>query len=57
MIGGPKGRVIEGVLRNKGHLQYFVPTFRNTKERSSVVLIITSGRQVGTAYKVAYQAT
>jgi hypothetical protein len=57
VIGGPKGRVIEGVLRDKGHLQYFVPTFRSAKERSSLMLIITSGRQVGTAYKVAYQAT
>ena len=56
VIGGPKGRVIEGVLRDKGHLQYFVPTFRTAKERSSVTLIITSGRQVGTAYKVAYQS-
>jgi hypothetical protein len=57
VIGGPKGRVIEGVLRDKGHLQYFVPTFNSAKERSSVMLIVTSGRQVGTAYKVAYQAT
>lgn len=56
VIGGPKGRVIEGVLRDKGRLQYFVPTFRTAKERSSVLLIITSGRQVGTAYKVAYQS-
>jgi hypothetical protein len=56
VIGGPKGRVIEGVLRERGHLQYFVPAFRNAKERKSVMLIITSGRQVGTAYKVAYQA-
>jgi hypothetical protein len=57
VIGGPKGRVIEGVLRDKGHLQYFVPSFRNARERSSVLLIVTSGRQVGTAYKIAYQAT
>jgi hypothetical protein len=57
VLGGPKGRVIEGVLRDKGHLQYFVPTFRSAKERKSVMLIITSGRQVGTAYKIAYQAT
>jgi hypothetical protein len=56
VIGGPKGRVSEGVLRDKGRLQYFVPTFRTAKERSSVMLIITSGRQVGTAYKVAYQS-
>jgi hypothetical protein len=56
VIGGPKGRVIEGVLRDKGRLQYFVPTFRNAKERKSVMLIVTSGRQIGTAYKVAYQA-
>ena len=56
VVGGRKGRVIEGVLRDQGHLQYFVPTFRNAKERSNVMLIITSGRQVGTAYKIAYQA-
>jgi hypothetical protein len=57
VVGGRKGRVIEGVLRERGHLQYFVPTFRNAKERSNVMLIITSGRQVGTAYRIAYQAT
>lgn len=56
VVGGPKGRVIEGVLRDKGRLQYFVPTFRTAKERASVMLIVTSGRQVGTAYKVAYQS-
>jgi hypothetical protein len=56
VVGGPKGRVIEGVLRDKGKLQYFVPTFRSAKERKSVMLIVTSGRQIGTAYKVAYQA-
>jgi hypothetical protein len=56
VIGGPKGRVIEGVLRDKGKLQYFVPTFRSARERKSVMLIVTSGRQIGTAYKVAYQA-
>jgi hypothetical protein len=57
VIGGPKGRVIDGVLRDKGRLQYFIPTFHSAKERSSVMLIVTSGRQIGTAYKVAYQAT
>jgi hypothetical protein len=56
VVGGPKGRVIEGALRDRGHLQYFVPTFRNARERSNVMLIVTSGRQVGTAYKIAYQA-
>ncbi|MDX6426975.1 MAG: hypothetical protein QOD52_2380 [Gaiellaceae bacterium] len=57
VIGGPRGRVIEGVLRDKGHLQFFVPTFRTAKERSSVMLIVTSGRQAGTAYRIADQAT
>ncbi|HEV7640098.1 MAG TPA: hypothetical protein VGO39_04405, partial [Gaiellaceae bacterium] len=57
VVGGPKGRVAEGVLREKGHLQFFVPTFHNAKERASVMLIVTSGRQVGTAYRIAYQAT
>jgi len=56
VVGGRKGRVIEGILRDGGHLQYFVPTFRNAKERANVMLIVTSGRQVGTAYKIAYQA-
>ena len=40
----------------QGHLQYFIPTFRSAKERSSVMLIVTAGRQVGTSYRVAYQA-
>jgi hypothetical protein len=56
VVGGPKGRVIEGALRRHGHLQYFVPAFRSAKERSNVLLIVTSGRQVGTAYRIAYQA-
>jgi hypothetical protein len=56
VVGGPKGRVIEGILRDKGRLQYFVTRFRNAKERSSVMLIVTSGRQLGTAYKLAYQS-
>jgi hypothetical protein len=56
VVGGPKGRVIEGVMRQKGVLQYFVTTFRNAKERASAMLIVTSGRQLGTSYKVAYQS-
>ncbi|MCW2962892.1 MAG: hypothetical protein JWO17_144 [Actinomycetia bacterium] len=56
VVGGPKGRVIEGVLRQKGKLQYFVSNFRNAKEREHVMLIVTSGRQIGTDYKVAYQS-
>jgi hypothetical protein len=56
VVGGPKGRVIDGVLRQKGHLQYFVTRFRTAKERKTVELIVTSGREVGTAYKVAFQA-
>jgi hypothetical protein len=56
VVGGPKGRVIEGILREHGELQYFVSTFRDAKERSRVMLIITSGRQTNTSYKVAYQA-
>jgi hypothetical protein len=56
VVGGPKGRVIEGLMRQKGELQYFVTTFRNAKERASAMLIVTSGRQIGTAYKVAYQS-
>jgi hypothetical protein len=56
VVGGPKGRVIEGVLRDKGRLQYFVTMFRNANERRSLMLIVTSGRQIGTAYKLAYQS-
>lgn len=56
VVGGPKGRVVEGVLRSRGHEQYFVTPFRTAKERSSVELIVTSGRKVGTGYLVAYQA-
>jgi hypothetical protein len=56
VVGGPKGRAIEGVLRNQGKLQYFVPMFRSAKERKNVMLIVTSGRQIGTAYKIAYQS-
>ncbi|HEY6961388.1 MAG TPA: hypothetical protein VI408_05795 [Gaiellaceae bacterium] len=56
VVGGPKGRVVEGVLRDHGHLQYFMTRFRTARERSNVVLIITSGREVGTAYRIAYQA-
>jgi hypothetical protein len=56
VVGGPKGRVREGVLRDGGHLQYFAARFHSAKERKNLVLIITSGRQVGTAYRIAYQA-
>jgi hypothetical protein len=56
VVGGPKGRVVEGVLRGKGELQYFVTTFRNASERAKVMLIVTSGRQLSTAYKVAYES-
>jgi hypothetical protein len=48
--------VIEGPLREKGHLQYFVTRFPSAKERKTIELIVTSGREVGTAYKVAFQA-
>src|SRR3954452_15282509 len=57
VVGGPKGRVIDGVLRDNGHLQYFITRFRSGKERRNVVLIVTSGREVGTAYRIAFQAT
>ena len=56
VVGGPKGRVIEGIHRAQGHEQYFVTRFRNAKERQNAMLIVTSGRDVGTAYLVAYQA-
>jgi hypothetical protein len=56
VVGGAKGRVLEGVLRARGHEQFFTTQFRNDTERNNVMLIVTSGRQVGTAYLVAYQA-
>jgi hypothetical protein len=56
VVGGPKGRVVPRVMRNRGHLQFFVATFRNSKERANVMLIVTSGRQVGTAYQVVTQS-
>jgi hypothetical protein len=57
VIGGRKGRTIRPVLRAKGHEQYFSVRFRNAKERASVMLIVTSGRRVGTRYLVATQAS
>jgi hypothetical protein len=56
VIGGPKGRAIVPGTRDAHHLQFTVATFPNAKERKSVELIITSGRELGTAYRVAYQA-
>jgi hypothetical protein len=54
--GGPKGRVIEGVLRERGHVQLFSAAFRNARERTNALLIVTSGRKLGTAYNVTFQA-
>ena len=56
VVGGPRGRVLEAARRRRGHLQSFAVTFADASERSSVLLIVTSGRQVGTAYRVAYRA-
>ena len=56
VVGGPKGRVLRGRLRDGGHLRAFSLRLRNARERRSVVLIVTSGREHGTAYRVAYRA-
>ncbi len=56
VVGGPKGRVVRARVHDRGHLQTFQTRLRNARERSSVVLIVTSGREHGTAYKVAYRA-
>jgi hypothetical protein len=56
VVGGPKGRVVRDVERDRGRLQTFATRFRSGRERSSVVLIVTSGRERGTAYKVFYRA-
>jgi hypothetical protein len=55
VVGGPKGRVIEGVLHAAAHEQFFVTNFANKRERQNVMLIVTSGRQQGTAYTVTLQ--
>jgi hypothetical protein len=57
VVGGPKGRAIRPVLRDKGHEQYFTIRFRTAKERASTMLIVTSGRRVGTRYLVATQTS
>jgi hypothetical protein len=57
VVGGPKGRAIRPVLRAKGHEQYFTIVFRTAKERRNVMLIVTSGRRVGTRYLVATQVS
>jgi hypothetical protein len=56
VVGGPKGRIVPRVLRDHGHLQFFVTRFRSAKERSTIMLIVTSGREEGTAYQVVTQA-
>ena len=56
VVGGPKGRALTAGTRDAHHLQFTVAAFRSAKERTSVELIITSGREVGTAYRVVYQA-
>jgi len=56
VIGGPKGRAITPGTRDAHHLQFTVAGFRNANERKNLELIITSGRELGTAYRIAYQA-
>lgn len=56
VVGGPKGRVIPGIRRDRGRERYFDVRFANTRERNNVTLIVTSGREEGAAYLVATQA-
>jgi hypothetical protein len=56
VVGGPKGRVVRARLHDHGQLQTFATRFRSARERGSVVLIVTSGREHGTAYRVSYRA-
>ena len=56
VVGGPKGRAITPGTRDLHHLQFTVAAFRNAKERKNVELIITSGREIGTAYRIAYES-
>jgi hypothetical protein len=55
VVGGPKGRTVRAVLRSHGHVKDFATRFRSAAERKQVMLIVTSGRKVGTRYVVAYQ--
>ena len=56
VVGGPKGRVVEGVLQNGGAEQFFSTSFASPAERDHVTLIVTSGRADGVAYRINYQA-
>lgn len=56
VVGGPKGRVVEGVLQNGGSEQFFSTSFASPAERDNLMLIVTSGRADGVAYRVNYQA-
>ena len=56
IVGGPKGRGVDKAIRAEGHEQFFETSFRNAEEAQKVMLIVTSGRREGAAYKVAYQA-
>jgi hypothetical protein len=56
VVGGPHGRGVRGVLQDRGHVRYFATTFRTAAERAQVELIVTSGRKIGTRYRVAYRA-
>jgi hypothetical protein len=56
VVGGPKGRTVHAALRSHGHVKNFATRFRDAAERKHVMLIVTSGRKVGTRYVVAYRA-
>lgn len=53
VVGGPGGRTVRQVVRDHGHEQYFSVALRNARERANIMLIVTSGRKVGTRYIVA----
>ena len=55
IAGGPKGRRIKGEPLEGGRGTLFTVTFRNARERRSVVLIVTSGRKIGVSYAVVSQ--
>jgi hypothetical protein len=56
IVGGPKGRGLDRVTRAAGHEQFFETRFKNASEAKKVMLIVTSGRREGAAYKVLLQA-
>ena len=54
VIGGPSGRTI--TPRSQGATQKITARLRNRKDRRTIILIVTSGYQNPTAYRITHQA-